>query len=82
MQAVTTLYRHKLLARKEDIYDETKKIDPKLLSSAREFRTQMVKFKDTTRKMLSFNEGNTEMQYLTKEVEKLGLKVNEMKEDL
>jgi len=48
------------LARKHDIFDQNTKIDPKLLSSARKFRSHMVKFKETTRKMLNYNEGNTE----------------------
>jgi len=34
------------------------KIDPKLLSSARIFREHMVKFKETTRKLFNYNEGN------------------------
>ena len=82
MQAVTTLYRHKLLARKEDIYDETKKIDPNLLKSAREFRKQIVKFKETTRRMLSYNEGNSELQHITKEIESLSYRMNDMQDEM
>ena len=58
VKAVATLYRHKLLARKQDIFDVNAKIDPKLLSSARIFREHMVKFKETTRKLFNYNEGN------------------------
>lgn len=42
----------------------------------------MVKFKETTRKMLNYNEGNTESQYLIKEVERLSCRVDEMSDDM
>lgn len=76
------MYRHKLLARKTDIFDTTNKIDPKLLSSARKFRKHMVNFRETTRRMFSFNEGNTELQYITKEVERLEVKVHEIADEV
>jgi len=82
VKAVSTLYKHKLLARKQDIFDLNTKIDPKVLSSARKFRRHMVKFKETTRKMLNYNEGNTETQYLTKEVERLSCVIDEMADDM
>lgn len=82
VKAVATLYKHKLLARKQDIFDVNTKIDPKLLSSARTFRKHMVKFKETTRKMFNYNEGNTETQYISKEVERLSCRVDEITDEL
>jgi len=38
----------------------------------------MIRFKETARKMHFYNEGNTEGQYLTKEVERLSLKVEDL----
>lgn len=50
--AVGQLYRHNLIARKNDILDnEINHIDPELLSYAREFRKHMIKFKDATRQL-------------------------------
>eukprot|EP00347_Sterkiella_histriomuscorum_P018433 403345527 len=82
VKAVATLYKHKLLSKKQDIFDVNTKIDPKLLSSARTFRRHMVKFKETTRKMFNYNEGNTETQYISKEVERLGCRVDEISDEL
>ena len=42
----------------------------------------MVKFKETTRKMFNYNEGNTETQYISKEVERLGCRVDEISDEL
>lgn len=42
----------------------------------------MIKFKETTRKMFQFNEGNTESQYITKEVERLGFRVHDLADEL
>jgi hypothetical protein len=71
-RAVVTLYRHKLLSRKNDIFvQETNKIDPKVLSSAREFRKHMIKFREIAKKMNRFNDGNTDLQFIIKEVERI-----------
>ncbi len=71
-RAVVTLYKHKLFSKKNNILNmETNKIDPKVLSSAREFRKHMLSFREITREMNQMTDGNTDLQYIIKEVERL-----------
>ena len=78
-KAVVTLFKHKLLSRKSDIFvEETNKIDPKVLQSARQFRKHMVNFKEIARKMKNYNDGNTDLQYIIKEVERITFTVEDV----
>ncbi len=58
--------------------EETNKIDPKVLSSARKFRKHMVNFKEIARKMKNYNDGNTDLQYIIKEVERIQYTVEDV----
>lgn len=55
--AVSTLFKHKLISKKQAFLDENAQIDPKVLQSAREFRKHMVSFKEQTKKLHSIIEG-------------------------
>eukprot|EP00347_Sterkiella_histriomuscorum_P017263 403350062 len=82
VRAVTTLFKHKLLTNRQDIYDPNVKIDPKVLSSARLFRKHMVRFKELNRKVRNYQQGNSETTYIAKEVERLGIIVEQIGDEL
>jgi hypothetical protein len=48
------------------------KLNPKMLKSARDFRKQMVKFKETTKQIHSFQDGdNFQVTLLQREIDDL-----------
>ena len=80
-QAVSTIFKHNLIARQNDLMGKNK-VDKNLLSSAREFRKQMVTFKETIKRIRSYNMGNTEIQHISNEVTNLGERVSMMQDQL